>query len=76
MPKLKSIRERAARALCKLQGFEPNITIEGAPMWVSFLPEVDAVLQAALRPDCWEAIKDAPEHLGTEHLQTPFKAPE
>jgi len=72
MPKLKPIRERAARALCKLEGLEPNITMEGAPMWRSFLPEVDAVLKAALRPECWEALTDAPEHLGAEQLQKPL----
>ena len=74
MPKLKPIRERSARALCKLQGFEPNITMDGKPMWVSFLPEVDAVLRAALRPECWEALTDAPEHLGAEQLQKPLNA--
>ncbi len=31
MPKVKPVRERAARALCKLEGLEPNITMEGRP---------------------------------------------
>lgn len=72
MPKLKPIRERAARALCKLEGLEPNITMEGAPMWRSFLPEVDAVLKASLKPECWEALTDAPEELNIVHLQKPY----
>ena len=72
MPKVKPVRERAARALCKLEGLEPNITMEGAPMWCSFLPEVDAVLRAALKPECWDALKDAPDELEAEHLQKPL----
>lgn len=72
MPKLKPVRERAARALCKLEGHEPNITMEGAPMWCSFLPEVDAVLRAALKPECWEALKASPDELDVEHLQKPL----
>lgn len=43
-------RERAARALCKLAGNPENTTLEGRPMWESYLPEVDAVLAAVLRP--------------------------
>jgi hypothetical protein len=46
--------------------------MEGAPMWCSFLPEVDAVLRAALKPECWEALKDAPDELDAEHLQKPL----
>ncbi|MGR3622434.1 hypothetical protein [Pseudophaeobacter sp.] len=72
MAKLKPIRERAARALCKLEGLEPDITMEGAPMWRSFLPEVDAVLTAALRPECWDALRDASDGLEAEHLQRPL----
>lgn len=72
MPKLKPVRERAARALCKLEGLEPNITMEGSPMWRSFLPEVDTVLKAALQPECWDALKDTPEELGVAHLRPPL----
>lgn len=45
---MKSPRERAARALCRLDGHPENIKFEGAPMWQSYLPQVDAVLEAAL----------------------------
>ena len=41
-------RERAARALCRLHGVLENIQFEGRPMWELYLPDVDAVLGAAL----------------------------
>lgn len=46
----KSARERAARALCRLARLPEDTKLEGKPMWQSFLPEVDAVLTAALTP--------------------------
>lgn len=49
-------RERAARALCNLDGHPPDITFEGAPMWVSYLPQVDTVLRVALGDEAWEAM--------------------
>lgn len=59
----RSPRERAARALCERAGNPPDIRFEGAPMWRSYLHDVDAVLEAALAPDEWTRIKaqDAPE---------------
>lgn len=45
---IKPPRERAARALCQLHGHPPDIKMDGAPMWTSYLDEVDAVLSAAL----------------------------
>ncbi|WP_065335348.1 hypothetical protein [Tritonibacter mobilis] len=50
---LKSPRERAARALCELQGHPPDIKMEGRPMWRSYLEEVDTVLKAALSDEEW-----------------------
>lgn len=44
----KSARERAARALCGVDGHPENIQFEGQPMWRSYLPQVDTVLEAAL----------------------------
>lgn len=41
-------RERAARALCARQGLPTDTMFEGKPMWQSFLPEVDVVLEAAI----------------------------
>ncbi len=72
MAKLKPIRERAARALCKLEGLEPNITMEGAPMWRSFLPEGTTVLRVMLRPQGWEELKGVPQERGFEQFKTPL----
>jgi len=53
----KSPREAAARALCRLNGLPENTMFEGKPMWRSFLPQVDAVLKAALEPEEWEKLR-------------------
>jgi hypothetical protein len=50
-------RERAARALCRFNGVPENTQFEGRPMWESFLPEVDAILEAALTSKDWELLK-------------------
>ena len=42
--------ERAARALCEAQGHPCDTSFEGAPMWRSFLPEVEVVLAAIADP--------------------------
>lgn len=39
-------REIVARALCRFDGHPENIMFEGKPMWMSYLPEADAVLAA------------------------------
>ncbi|MBK5962033.1 hypothetical protein CCR97_28120 [Rhodoplanes elegans] len=62
-PRQQSPRERAARALCRADGHPEDITFEGAPMWRSYLAEVDEVLQAALSQGEWlriRSIDDAP----------------
>ncbi|NPD16949.1 hypothetical protein HOY34_17285 [Xinfangfangia sp. D13-10-4-6] len=51
-------REKAARALCELDGHAPETRFEGGPMWASYLPQVDAVLRAALGADAWRAMVD------------------
>jgi hypothetical protein len=61
MRKPKPIRERAARALCDLHGLAADTKMEGAPMWQSYLPEVDAVLQAVVSKESWESVLDASE---------------
>ncbi len=53
----KPARERAARALCRFNGVPENTQFEGRPMWESFLPEVDAVLEGALSAEEWKRIK-------------------
>lgn len=52
----KTPRERAARALCNLEGGIPDSRFEGAPMWVTYLPQVDAVLRVALGEEAWKAM--------------------
>lgn len=42
--------ERAARALCELDGNPPNATMEGKPLWRDYVPEVRAVLTAIREP--------------------------
>jgi len=48
-------REKAARALCRLEGHPENTKFEGKPMWQSYLPQVDAVLEAAI-PNGWKLV--------------------
>lgn len=50
-------RERAARALCRLSDVPENTKFDGRPMWESFLPEVEAVLEAALGAEELERMK-------------------
>jgi hypothetical protein len=50
---VKTPRERAARALCRLAGNPEDSTFEGKPMWMSYLPEADAALRAALGEADW-----------------------
>lgn len=59
MRKPKPARERAARALCELEDIPPDIKMDGSAMWISYLPDVDAVLQAALSTEDWDRLKAA-----------------
>ncbi|WP_347271640.1 hypothetical protein [Rhizorhabdus histidinilytica] len=42
--------ERAARALCQLDGNPPGATMDGKPLWRDYVPEVRAVLTAIRIP--------------------------
>ena len=42
--------ERAARALCKLDGHPEDEAREGRPLWQSYVPKVRAVLDAIHEP--------------------------
>ena len=42
--------ERAARALCSLDGNPENATMEGKPLWQDYLPEARAVVEAIREP--------------------------
>lgn len=42
--------ERAARALCTLAGNPENATMNGKPLWMDYLPEARAVIEAIREP--------------------------
>jgi hypothetical protein len=42
--------ERAARALCSLAGNPENATMNGKPLWMDYLPEARAVIEAIREP--------------------------
>lgn len=42
--------ERAARALCYINGAHPNARMGGSPAWMHYLPDVQAVLEAVRDP--------------------------
>jgi hypothetical protein len=44
-------RERAARALCRLEGMPEEALLNDMPMWRLFLPKVDAVHEAVMPPE-------------------------
>lgn len=48
---MKTILERAARALCRLDGHPEDVKMAGKPMWQDYLPEARAVLEAIREPD-------------------------
>lgn len=43
--------EKVARALCRHAGNPENTKFEGRPMWESYLPEAQAVIDALSDPD-------------------------
>ncbi|KKC27339.1 hypothetical protein WP12_04055 [Sphingomonas sp. SRS2] len=49
--------ERAAKALCELDGNPPNATMDGKPLWRDYVPEVLAVVKALREPS--EAMVEA-----------------
>ncbi|MBZ9936613.1 hypothetical protein LB518_09925 [Mesorhizobium sp. BR1-1-16] len=52
-----SPRERAARALARLDGHPEDTQFEGKPMWHDYLEDADTVLEAALSAEEWARIK-------------------
>lgn len=43
--------ERAARALCAFEGHDEDVDFKGRPMWESFIPAAQAMLEAIREPD-------------------------
>lgn len=52
--------ERAAHALCELDGNPPGATMDGRPLWQDYAPEVRAVL-AAIRQPSSAMVQAAPD---------------
>lgn len=42
--------EKAARALCRVDGHPEDARMEGKPLWQDYLPEARAVLEAIREP--------------------------
>ncbi len=42
--------ERAARALCGIDGASPDLIVNGAPAWKAHLPQAHAVIEAIRAP--------------------------
>lgn len=59
--------ERAARALCSLDGKSENASVHGKPLWQGYLPEVRAVLLAIREPS--EAMAEAGAEI-TSHISS------
>lgn len=47
--------EAAARALCRQAGTPENTQFEGQPMWMSYLPDARAAIEAAL-PELMQSV--------------------
>lgn len=47
-PLTEAALEAAARALCNYAGHPEDLLVEGTPIWVSYVPEARAALEAAL----------------------------
>lgn len=61
--KPKPPRELAARALCRLAGNPEDAIMDGKPLWMDYLPEVDAVLEAVgWREDAREPSRKSAVH--------------
>jgi hypothetical protein len=59
---MKTPRERAARALCRKHGVPENVVYAGKPMWMSYLDEVDVVLEAALDLEEWKRVRQLDQY--------------
>lgn len=75
--------ERAARALCALDGNPENAKMDGKPLWQDYLPEARAVIEAIREPsetmvDAWmDADLELPEgisHEAPSSVVDPYRA--
>ncbi|WP_236575251.1 MULTISPECIES: hypothetical protein [unclassified Sphingobium] len=67
--------ERAARALCKLDGHAEDGEREGKPLWRSYLPQAQAVLDAIQEPSLHmtEAGAAVIRYVGPEESQSGYQ---
>lgn len=68
--------ERAARALCTLDGNPENATMDGKPLWQDYLPEARAVLGALREPSpaMIEAGSEITSHIASTESSESFAA--
>lgn len=66
---MKGPLERAARALCELAGNPPGATMDGNPLWMDYLPEVRAVVEA-LREPSGSMVVDAADYEAVDGFAT------
>lgn len=57
-------REKAARALCKMDGHQPDINFDGEPMWKNYLRQVDMVLRTVIGDNAWMALVEVERETG------------
>ncbi len=60
--------EKAARALCQVQGQDENVLVGGSPAWRAYVPQVMTVLTAIHEPSdiMKEAGAEIVRHVGEE----------
>ncbi|WP_031304864.1 hypothetical protein [Sphingobium quisquiliarum] len=67
--------ERAARALCKLDGHSEDGVRDGEPLWESYVSQVRAVLEALHEPSSRmaEAGAELIKYVGPEESETGYQ---
>ena len=68
--------ERAARALCKLDGHSEDGARDDRPLWQSYVPQVRAVLEALHEPSARMAEAGATliRYVGTEESEEGYQS--
>lgn len=68
--------ERAARALCQLDGNPDDGERDGKPLWLSYLPQIRAVIEAIHEPSLrmTEAGATIIRYVGPEESQSGYQS--
>lgn len=71
-----TLMERAARALCRLDGYQEDEERKGRPLWQSYAPQVRAVLEAIHEPSpsMMEAGAEVIRYVGPEESQSGYQS--